>query len=173
VDTDATDPSAGSLISALDIVVGYESRWKEVVAPKNSNHPLLLPPPSFAPHREISDYWWYCDCYRETAKIDRANTVLQKVHARHRRSRSGVGKVWIDNDERQFVIDPSRHGLAAGAREGRRLFRFAFEVAADIHYDVTHGQGKSFRITDRFGTQIVVTRANVNPWGDVRPATTA
>jgi hypothetical protein len=168
---EAADLSVGDLTAALEAILRYEIRWKDVVGPGDgNNHPLLLPPSSFVPYAEVWDFWHNCDCYRETIRIDGANTVLQKVRARHRRSRAGVGTVWIDDGDRQFVIDPSRHGLAADGREGRRLFRFAHDVPADFHYDVSHVRGRPFRIRDRHGTQTTVARANVNPWGDVRPA---
>lgn len=167
---DPSSVSAADLTDSLDALIAFELRWKTVVGPQDQNHPLLLPASTFQPHPEVSDFWRTCDCYRASDLIDRANTALQAVRARHRRSLSGVGTVWLDRGGRRYAIDKSGHGVVARGRDGEKQFRFAFEVAPTLHYDVVHVDEREFRIRDRSGRELAVRRANVNPWGDVYPA---
>ncbi len=155
--------------AALEVALSFERRWLSVVQPRDLNHPLLLPPRSFIPARRLGDYWRRCDCYRDTARLDEANTVLQGVHKEHQRS-SHDGRVWMDADSRMFRIDKSLHARTPEERRGERKYRFCYAVTAGFHYDVTHAHAREFYLTAFDGERYRVTRANVTPWDHVRPA---
>lgn len=146
----------------------YEERWCQVVRPDDWHHPLCLPRPSFGVHADIHDYWKTCDCYKETSKLTTANDVLQKVISRHRGSQKGEGTYWVDTHSRRFKVDRALHGMTAAQRNGRKSFRFAWEVPMGFHYDVRHtDEGKKFSIQAAAMHHHGCIRANVNCWGEV------
>jgi hypothetical protein len=147
----------------------YEKKWCTIARPNDTNHPLLLPRPSFEPELSVGDFWRQCDCYREAALLLEANNALQRVKSLHKRIPHGQSSFWEDSRRREFRVDPSRHGLAPEQRRGLKKFRFCFEVPRGFHYDVVHASGARFSLTGR-EEQVYrdINRANVDPWGTVR-----
>lgn len=153
----------GALARFLD----FETRWCHAIRPRDINHPLLLPPPSFEPATEVRDYWRTCDIYRKNERLTEANNSLQVVVSKHRKA-GGAGTFWLDIRDRRFHVDPTRHGRTPEERAGAEKFRFCFRVPGGFHFDVDHHRGREFWLTDRFGKTHKVRHANVDPWGSVR-----
>ncbi len=165
VDGDLMRLSYESFHAALITAVEYEKRWCSVVRPNNWHSPLWLPPPSFEVKEDLRNYWRRCDCYQRTELIGQAHDLIKSVKARHRRSEPGQGQVWVDVRSRRFRVDRSLHGMTKEGRYGQRQFRFAAEVPAGFHYDVTHTTGRTFSVTSATATHENCVRANINPWG--------
>jgi len=154
----------GALARFLD----FETRWCDAIRPRDLNHPLLLPPPSFEPATEVRDYWRTCEVYQKNERLTAANNALQKVFSLHRKAAEGSAKWWQDARERCFRVDPARHGRTPAERAGADRFRFCFKVPGGFHYDVDHHRGQAFLLYDASGTAHKVRRANVDPWGSIR-----
>lgn len=152
---------------ALAKFLDFESRWCQTVCPRDLNHPLLLPPPSFEPAPQVWDYWTDCDVYRRSEGLTEANNALQAVESLHRKP-SDSGTCWLDVRGRRFQPARHRHGLTPVEPAGGERFRFCFKVPGGFHYDVDHHRSQAFLLYDRFGNAHKVLRANVDPWGSIR-----
>lgn len=160
--------TAEQVVEAVRQAAEYEVRWSRVLRPEDWHHPLCLPRPSFEIDRDLGDYWKTCDCYGDTERIGVAHDLVQKVISRHRNSLDRVGTYWLDITSKRFAIDKSHHGLTATQREGKKEFRFTWEVPPGLHFDVTHENvGKAIRIRSFLNQIHFCTRANVNSWGHV------
>lgn len=148
--------------------VQFERRWCDVVKPRDMNHALLLPPPSFEPARTLHDFWRKCDCYGDASQLTGANNILQSVRANHRRSLSGMGSYWVDEKHRKFTIDRAGHARTTEDRQQLRRFRFCYEVLPGFHYDVVHVRGERFSLNGLQRLHTNIMRGNVDPWGSVR-----
>ena len=146
----------------------YEARWCRVAKPDDTNHPLLLPPPSFETHKTLGDFWNTCDCYGDTERLDAANSALQKAVQIHRKRIEGV-RLWIDCRQRVFAVDRARHGRTLGERRGEHRYRFCYQIPPGFHYDVFHVRRDTFNLHGRGGTHNSIRGANVDSWGSVRP----
>jgi len=152
---------------ALAKFLDFENRWCETVRPRDTNHPLLLPPPSFKPAREVGNYWKDCDVYQRNEGLTKANNSLQAVQSLHRKP-SGSGACWRDVDGRRFHPAQHRHALTPAERAGVERFRFCFRVPGGFHFDVDHHRNQAFLLHDIAGNAHKVLRANVDPWGSIR-----
>lgn len=152
---------------ALAKFLDFERRWCQTVCPRDLNHPLLLPPPSFEPAPKIRNYWKDCDVYRRTEELTEANNALQAMESLHRKP-TDSGTCWLDTRGRRFRVDPARHARTPAERAGAERFRFCFRVPVGFHFDVDHNRLQEFLLTDRSGKAHKVRRANVDPWGSIR-----
>jgi len=157
-----------AMLSGLTRFMEFEERWSQSIAPRDLHHPLLLPPPSFGPEREVQNYWKTCDTYRDTSTLTTANNTLQRVRALHRRMLSGLGSFWLDCRRLRFRIDPTRHGRTPDERQGIQRHRFCFPVPLGFHFDVEHEDSGVFTIRDQVGVIHTLRHANVDPWGSLR-----
>jgi hypothetical protein len=156
------------LKGVVSSLIDFEERWASRIRPKDVHDPLLLPPPTFEPARNVSNFWSNCDVYGKLSLIDDAQKVLAKVSKIHRKGRGAEGHSWVDTRGRQFKCDPSRHGRSKDEREGYKQFRFCFEVPEGFHYDVNHVSANEFWVTDLDRKTYRVRRANIDPWGRIR-----
>ena len=168
--TDLIVISWNELQSLLSNAIEFERKWINIARPTDINAPLLLPPPSFAVHNVLTNFWKHCDCYRSTELLTHANNLLQQMRSLHRRS-DGTGSFWLDRSDRVFrPTRRARHGRSPEERLGAFRFRFCFEVPVGFHYDVTHQHGREFSLQGAQEHYSSLDRANVDPWGYVRAA---
>jgi hypothetical protein len=149
-------------------MIEFEQRWLDMICPTDLRNPLLLPPPSFEPDRDLNDYWSKCDVYRDAAQLGIAHELLNKVRTRHRKPREKSGQVWVDSKSRRFAFDPARHARSPLERTGRKRYRFCFNLPAGFHFDVQHESEREFILQDRMGASHRGRHLNVDPWGSVR-----
>jgi len=140
--------------------------WLGKLCPTDLRHPLLLPPKVFSTTRDTHQYWRRCDVYSEE-RIPEAEELLSIVEREHRKPDGSGARSWIDKRNWRYRIDPSKHGLSAAHRAGRKLYRFCYEVPEGFHYDVTDDAGRAF-IVHIDGKAETLTHCNVTPWGHIR-----
>lgn len=166
------DAHGREIAETLEELVSYEREWDARVAPRDTNHPLILPRGAFVPAAGVGDFWIACDCYRSLPLIDLARNVIERARGEHERRPSGQPVHWEDAGRRRFSVDRSMHARSDADRAGRASFRFCLRIPPGFHFDVTHADkpGQEFRLTDLSGVTLTVRRANVTPWAVVRPA---
>ena len=150
----------------LHSIAKMDEVWLEKLSPKDVRHALLLPPTVFATNARTSEYWRYCDVY-STARFASAEELLSEVERQHRRPDGQGNRSWLDNRNRRYRIDPSKHGLSESDRAQRKSFRFCWEVPPGFHYDVMDDSKRAFKI-DIDGRSETVLHCNITPWGHVR-----
>lgn len=158
----------GELQGVLISMIEFERRWLGTICPTDVRSPLLLPPPSFEPERDLNDYWSKCDVYGDATQLGIAHNLLGRVQARHRKRKEGGGQAWLDSKSRYFAYDPARHALSTSERAGRQHYRFCFSLPAGFHFDVEHESEGEFVLRDRTGAFHRGRHLNVDPWGSVR-----
>lgn len=154
------------LKDALHAIAAMDEEWLEKFCPKDLRDPLLLPPPVFATYQETAEYWRHCDTYA-TERFPAAERLLADVERHHRRPDGQGGRSWLDAQNRRYRYDPTRHGRSPADRENRKSYRFCCEVPAGFHYDLSHDNGRAFKI-DIDGKSHTLTHCNITPWGTVR-----
>ena len=138
----------------------------EKLCPVDLRHALLLPPTEFRTPKTTSQYWQTFDAYSED-RIRRAEKLLSVVEKQHRKpDRQGV-RCWIDEGNRRYRIDPTRHGRSHADRAEEDSYRFCYAVPPGFHYDVTDDLGRAFSVTIH-GKMQSVKHCNITPWGHIR-----
>lgn len=160
------DITWGLLKERLHAATKLDELWLSGLCPADVRHPLLLPPSVFSTTRGTQAYWHKCDVYSEKG-IAPAVALLDVVKKEHRRPDSSGSRSWIDRRNLRYRIDPSKHGLSATDRAGKKAYRFCFEVPPGFHYDVADDSGRTFAIRID-GERQRVTHCNITPWGRVR-----
>jgi hypothetical protein len=154
------------LQECLHNVVKMDEVWLQKLSPKDLRHALLLPPFVFATNTTTSEYWRHCDIY-SAERFASAEQLLKEVEKHHRRPDGQGIRAWIDDRNRRFRMDPSKHGRSSADRGQRKSFRFCYEVPPGFHYDVTDDGGNSFKIVID-GRPQTLLHCNVTPWGQIR-----
>ena len=171
VDTNVRIAGLTDILAVLETAIDFERRWCRTIRPQDLHNPLFLPPLCFSLSKGLNNHWKLSDCYRDTVQLGAAHDALKAVIASHRQNEPGAARFWQDSRQREFRNALALHGLAPAERQGRRRFRFCFEVLAGFHYDVVHNSRASFDLIDFRNTRHErLRRANVDPWGTVRPA---
>jgi len=165
VDVPLREMSWNFMRTRLHEIVALDEVWLAKISPTDLRHALLLPPSVFKPCRECVDYWNRCEVYA-AHRIPDAEETLHHVEREHRKADSKGGRSWIDERNWRYRFDPSRHGISAQNRAGRKAFRFCYEVLSGFHYDLEEDSGGWFHIEIK-GKRERLKHCNVNPWGMV------
>jgi len=150
----------------LRTVISIDEVWLTKLSPRDLRHALLLPPVVFVTNRDTDNFWGKCDVY-SPERITHGEKVLADVEKHHRRPDSKGVKSWLDNRNRRYQFDHSKHARSQADRAGAKSYRFCFEVPAGFHYDVTDDSGRFF-VIETNGRSHRVDHFNVTPWGTVR-----
>ncbi len=150
----------------LHNITTMDEIWLHKLSSNDLRHALLLPPNVFATNARTSEYWRHCDVY-STERFGSAEQLLSEVEQHHRRPDGQGSRAWLDNRNRRYRMDPSKHGRSQSDRGQRKSFRFCYEIPPGFHYDVTDDSGKAFKI-DIDGRSQTLLHCNVTPWGQVR-----
>lgn len=151
------------LRARLHEIADLDAAWLGKISPTDLRHALLLPPTFFRTSKDTMDYWNKCDVYA-SHRIPDAERILQIVEREHRKADGQGGRSWIDGRKWRYRFDPSKHGISASNREGRKTFRFCYEVLPGFHYDVVDDAGAWFYV-DINGKRERLKHCNVTPWG--------
>lgn len=154
-----------ALIAQLTKVIEFESQWMEGVRPRDLGSPLILPCGHFVPSSVVQRFWSSCDCYWRSDALEAAKAIIGQVRQLHSRSSKGISRYWVDSQGLCFHRATAFHGRSLEERRGLKRFRFCFEVPPGFHFDVCRTDARPFTLADRSEME----RANIDPWGFVRP----
>jgi hypothetical protein len=161
-----SDVHWADLKTHLHGIVSLDEKWLEKLRPTDLRHALLLPPTVFRTNKKTDKYWHTCDAYSED-RITRATRLLDTVEREHRKTDGKGVRSWIDDNNRRYRVDPSKHARTTEDRAEEKSYRFCFEIPPGFHYDVADDAGRSFFVQID-GRSQSVTHCNVSPWGYIR-----
>lgn len=152
-------------LERLKVEMDEELQWSELVRPRDTGSPLLLPECSFSASDGINDLWRHARSYGDLNNIVGAEKTIKNFRQIYLRKEDYHR--WIDG--RGLIFD--RNGPRHAAAQFPRGWKFSYRLPHGFHYDVTHCKNRKFSICDAEGVNHVKpanTHINIDPHGYVR-----
>lgn len=136
----------------INEVLRQEAEWGRLVQPQTNQSPLLVPECCFDAGATVRDMWAFATRYGDIANVHSAAALARKFADLHwcKRPERGHYKAkykWLDEGNLEFDSEGEKHAKA----ETPWNRKFSFSISSGFHFDVSHGSGAAFTISDGAG----------------------
>jgi len=147
---------------AVRRLVEFEELWRNIVRPRDTRSPLVLPEAVFEASPRVRHVWRLAQkVQHDDDRTAEVTQLLQSFRQEHY-----LKRYWRDANARRFDPGGARHG---GHIPSERCWKYCFEIPPGFHFDVSAELGGHISIRDAEGRVHEYTNyANVDCHGYVR-----